>query len=334
MAIKSIKIKSFFLMGLICIVLISSFSSLNFNVKNSESFPGKLRASKIVFVDKVYTFTLSNPILRFDNELYFEKYYFYDIYVAVVTPHTCTMNITLWDPEGEQYELSFEGNMTQEDYRRIPFGAALSGNYSIQFEVLLTENLNVHLKIESSIKCLADSISSFKDAIYYNVSKFYNGDSLVLKTTTKTDRYYKLYFQRVSPISIALSNHVIMDHFVLDSRDLLFNIYQNVSLGYSSYYFGTATEGLYTINITIYCEVPSVNIAICILEKDSISDVLDPDIPDSPPGDGNVSDHTQSTVRYYIPKEWTIGVMTFIGLSVSIPVILIIYRRKKNSMKL
>jgi len=277
---------------------------------------------------------LNNPILRFDNELYFEKFYYYDIHVAVVTPNECAINITLWDPEDDQYDLSYEGNMTQEDYRMIPFGAALTGNYSIKFEVILSENLNVHIKIERTEKCLSDFISSFEDAIYYNVSKFFTGDSLVLKTSFKTDRYYKLYFQRVSPISIKLSNHVVMDHFILDSQEILFRIYKNVSLGYTNYYFGTAIEGIYTVNITIYCIVPSVNIAFAIIEKESIGDVMEPLPPEPAPDDNNITDHTQAGVRYYIPEEWTIGVIIFAGLGVGIPVMLIVYRRKKNSMKL
>jgi len=292
-----------------------------------------LKESGFTYVDIVYTFTKDNPTLRFDN-LFFEKFYFYDIKVAIVSPHTGGIKIELWDPENDLYQLSNEENITQEDYRIIPFGTALSGNHSIKFHVFPTVNLNVHIIIEQTTKCLYDSIESNADIVYYNVSKFFDGDFLVVEPVFKTDKFYRFYFQRVSPISIKLSNRVILDHYILDTQEILFEIYRNVSLGYKSYNFGTAIEGLHTINITIFCDVSSVNIAFIIIEKESIGDITEPLPPDPALSDTNITDQTQSGVRYYIPKEWTIGVIIFAGVGVGIPVILIVYRRKKNSMKL
>lgn len=38
--------------------------------------------------------------------------------------------------------------MEQDDSREIPFGVALTGFYTIKFEAILTENLNIHIKLE------------------------------------------------------------------------------------------------------------------------------------------------------------------------------------------
>ncbi|MFX1436318.1 MAG: hypothetical protein ACFFAA_03805, partial [Promethearchaeota archaeon] len=107
-----------------------------------------MSAPSDVLVDKVYNFTVGRPFVYFNENLYFERLYNFYITLCIVTPHTCSMNITLWDPEGDEYRLSHEKNMTQNDYREIPYGVAISGNFSILFRADLTENLNIHINIE------------------------------------------------------------------------------------------------------------------------------------------------------------------------------------------
>lgn len=291
-----------------------------------------LRTSSIgdVLTDKVYNFTVEEPTLIFNDIIFFEKPYYYDIIIGMVTPHSCDMNITLFDPEDDPYEITYESNMIQDDYRVIPFGTALTGNYTIIFEAILTENLNIHIRIEQGIKCLYDVIPSEEQQKinYYDIRKFKNETTIIFNTTFKSDWYYKFYFQRVSPISIKLSNYVVMDHDIVSSIGIPYRIYRNESLGISTYRFGTAVEGLYTINITIYCDVPCVNIVFAVVERYRIADEIDPNDDDPPPDvPGN---NTNDGIDIFIPTEWTIAMIVFVGSAVCIPVLIIVYRKKKN----
>jgi hypothetical protein len=284
-----------------------------------------------ILTDKVYNFTVDDPMVIFNDVILFDKPYYYDIKVAVVTPHTCDLNITLFDPEDDPYEITYETNMIQDDYRIIPFGTALTGNYTIIFKAILTENLNIHIKIEQWVKCLYDAIPSEEQQkiIYYNVRKFRNETTIVFNSTLKSDWYYKFYFQRVSPISINLSNYVVMAHDIVSSINIPYIIYDTVPLGINitSYRFGTAVEGLYTMNITIYCDVPCVNIAFAVVERYRIADEIDPNDDDPPPP---IPGNNTSGIDVIIPTAWTIGMILFVGTAVAIPVLMIINRKKKN----
>ncbi len=37
------------------------------------------------------------------------------------------MKISIFDPEGDRYDITHETNMYQDDYREIPYGLTLSG---------------------------------------------------------------------------------------------------------------------------------------------------------------------------------------------------------------
>jgi len=232
----------------------------------------KISNNDTIVIDKVYNFTVANPILEFNENIYLKKHYYYYITVSVVSPHVCNMSITIWDPEGDQYDITYETNMTQDDYREIPFGVVLEGNYSFLFNAELTQNINIHITIERGDKCLYDKIelNEREDIIHYNMSKFYNGKTIEFSYDFGTDRYYKFYFERVSTISVELSNYVRIDHDILDPQGITFIIYRNESLGYSSYYFGTAVGGFCTMNITLYCDVDWVNIAYAVVNKERI----------------------------------------------------------------
>jgi len=319
---------------------ISSISMISTNIiiisaKANENEALHTSSPGDIITDKVYNFTVEDPILIFDDVILFEKPYYYDIKVVVVTPHICDLNITLFDPENDPYEITYESNMVQDDYRIIPFGTALTGNYTIIFEAILTENLNIHVKIEKWIKCLYDVIPSEEQQkiIHYDVRKFRNETTIVFNSTLKSDWYYKFYFQRVSPISVKLSNYVVMDHDIVSSINIPYTIYRNVSLAFNitSYRFGTAVEGLYTMNITIYCEVPSVNIVFAIVERFRIADEIDPNDDDPPPP---IPGNNTSGIDVIIPIAWTIGMIVFVGSAVVIPVLIIVNRKKKNPISI
>jgi hypothetical protein len=289
-----------------------------------------------IIVDKVYNFTLDSSFVYLDGNLIFKSPYNYYITVCIVTPHTCDLNITLWDPEGTEYQLSYEENMVQDDSREIPFGTAMEGNYSVLFKALLTENLNIHINIERGDVCLYDKILSeeLPYIVYHNVSKFYNETFLSHSLALKTDKYYRFYFGRVSAISIKLSSYTALTHYIIDeSQGIPFSIYINDTVAspndVTSYNFGTAVEGVYIIDLTIYCDVDAVNIAYAVVEKERIADGIDPNDDDPPPIPEDPLNGTTG-VEAFIPREWTIAMILFVGSAVGIPILLIVYKRKKN----
>ncbi|MFX1340528.1 MAG: hypothetical protein ACFFDK_18105 [Promethearchaeota archaeon] len=330
-----IKRESLFLLIIITISILmpylNTINEVNY-IRAKRNIAIKLSSSGEIVIDKVYNFTESNPQLDFLNNLFFEKNYYYDIIIGVVTPHTCDVDITLWDPEGDQFFISSENNITQFDYRTIPFGTALEGNYSARFEATFSQNLNIHIRIEKKDKCLFNKIefNEREDIMYYDVAKFYHGMSIEFALYFETDMYYKFLFDRVSTISITLSNFVAMSHAVIGPQEINFQIYQNESLGFVNYYLGTAIAGLYNMNITILCDVDCVNVAYAVLEKEDISDVVDPNNPDPPIYNPPVN-NTGDGIEAFIPFEGTLTTLMFVGLAVFIPIILIINRRKRNN---
>jgi hypothetical protein len=292
-------------------------------------------SSSTVLVDKVYNFTIGRPYIYFQKNLYFEQSYNYYISVCIVTPHSCDLNITLWDPDGDEFQLSFEEAMVQDDYREVPFGVAISGNYSILFSAILTENLNMLINIERGGICLQDKMLSeeLPYIIFNNVMKFYDGTHISHSMTLKKDMYYRFYFGRVSAISRNLSSYTEMIHTIFDNNQgILFSIYTNDTVAspkeVTSYSFGTAINGDYTVNLTIYCDVEAVNIAYAIVEKQRIADGTDPNDDDPPPTPEDPINGTG--IEAFIPTEWTIGMIVFVGSAVCIPIIVVVYRKKKN----
>ncbi|MFX1419603.1 MAG: hypothetical protein ACFE9N_11845 [Promethearchaeota archaeon] len=331
-------IKFLILIGFFAIIFTTSLinellygkSSLNYSENDLN-----ISTAPQVVVDKVYNFTIDRPFLFFQENLYFEEFYNYYITVCIVTPHICDLNITLWDPESDEFQLSFEEDMAQDDYREVPFGVAITGNYSILFSATLTENLNMLINIERGGVCLHDKIltEDLPYVMFSNVLKFYNGSHISHSITLKTDMYYRFYFGRVSAISKNLSSYTALVHTIFDeAQGILFNIYTNDTVAspkeVTSYSFGTAINGDYTINLTIYCDVNAVNIAYSIVEKQRIADGTDPNDDDPPPTPEEPINGTG--IESFIPTEWTIGMIVFVGSAVCVPIIVVVYQKKKN----
>ncbi|MFX0043337.1 MAG: hypothetical protein ACFE8L_10520 [Candidatus Hodarchaeota archaeon] len=333
MAIKKCKLK--FKVSLLVILLFSISYSMT-NISNSSQYGG-MRSPKISdeeLIDKVYAFTISNSSLFFDKSLLFEEFTYYYVSVMVVTPHHCAMNITLWDPEGDQYEIYYRENMNQGENSEIPFGTALTGNYSMLFDVILEYNLNIRIKIEKGEGCLRNNIDPevFDDRVLYNVKKFYNGESIQEYIYLKTDYYYKFYFGRVSAISANKSYNTQTDYTITCPEDIEYIIYENRTLPEITdiifFRFGTAVQGLYTVLLTVYCDVPHVNLAYAVIEGSKISDVINGTEPE--PTNGTDT----PTFIISIPKEWTIGFVAVIGILVVIVIGVVIYHRKRNVLNL
>jgi len=255
--------------------------------------------------------------------------------VEVVTPHNCSINVTLWDPEGMQYDL-FSGNMHYSPQAgrsfEFPFGTALSGNYTFLFYVDVPSNLNIHIKLEQGVKCLYNIMSgqAINNLVLYRVMRFSNEMNIEHNIQFKTDVSYKFFIGRVSAISVLENNEVRMDYDISDPNSINFEIYFNNSMvmigDANQFNFGTEMEGVYTIQIKIYCEVNYANIAYSITEDYEISDVID----------GNDTDPTNQTLTGYftLPPEWTMGLVIFAGVLIGILVMLINIRKRRNTMYL
>jgi len=88
--------------------------------------------------------------------------------------------------------------------------------------------------------------------------------------------------------------------------------------------------------------VSAVNIVYAILEKEKLSDGINPNdpeplpdpIPDNttiPDNDTLSNNNTITGVKIYVPKDWIIGIIIFTGILVGVPVILVMIRKKKNT---
>lgn len=253
----------------------------NINI-NSESFDS-LKVSDLELPDKVYTFLAGADTQNFD--LYLEKHYTYFIYIELVTPHNVTtMRIRIWDPDDEVFKI-FESEMFYNPeygrYFQIPFGIVMSGDYLFEFYANAPTNFNLHILIEQGPECLYDKIDPQEtdSIILYKVNRFSNGDFIDHDVDLETDMMYKFYIGRVSAIAITQNNDVWITYKIEDPDGNEFDIYNNELIadidGLNSFSFGTAIEGEYIIKLTVYCNVPNVNIAYAIVEDYEIGDVID-----------------------------------------------------------
>jgi len=341
MDIKKVKktYRSEILSALTIITLLVSFSMFSTTIPISNTMD-PMMSSGPYLVNKVYNFTTSRDYVNFSKNIYFEKPYIYDISFEIVTPHTCHMNISLWDPVNDKYDIydSRPGNDTLGQFQpeEIPFGVAITGNYTLTFQAHLDQNLNIHIKIiNSGLKCLQDALppTTFSHLDLYKVNKFYKGTTILYNISLKTDVLYRFYFGRYSPIAYESKKYTIIDFNITSSIDIEYTIYINESLPHvciiESFDFGTAVEGLYNITMTIYCRVLCVNIAYGIIEVEKIADETDPNDPEPLPDPPN--NNTRTGIEYNMPVEWTIGIIIFLGAMVCVPILIVVNRKKKNA---
>ena len=292
-------------------------------------------------VDKVFTFLAPNDTLWFDALYLLEKVNYY-VFLEIVTPHNCEINVSIIDPVLDVYEIfETEVNISQDDdWFEIPFGTAIEGNYSFIISVACAFNLNLHVIISfnSEDKCLYDIIApKFLDTMkLYQVNKFTNEMLVEHNLVFKTDTSYKFYIGRVSAIGgLTVENEVRVDYDVIDPDEIEFTVYQNETLGsvgtVMHFDFGTAVEGIYTVKIRIRCQVDVVNIAYAIAEDYTISSVNNGTIPEPepiPPVNETVGGY------FYVPIEWTLVFGISAGGLLAILVVFGAVRRKKDSVSL
>ena len=289
-------------------------------------------------VDKVFTFLAPEDTKLF-NDLYLQENLNYYVLLEIVTPHNCEINISIIDPELDTYDIfRTEINISQGDqWFEVPFGTAISGNYTFIFSVITALNLNVYIKIhfDREDRCLYNIMAPeyLNNMELYRVNKFTDGTMMEHNVMLKTDVSYKFYFGRVSAIGGGpIDGEVKVDYDLTDPQDIEFIIYQNKTAeGVGSvlhFNFGTAIGGIYTVKIKIYCRVDVVNIAYAIAEDHSISTINNGTTPDPVPNNGTTSG------IFYLPTEWTIGFGIFAGGVLGLLVVIGSVRRKRNSVSL
>lgn len=295
-------------------------------------------SSEEVLVDKVFTFLAPDDNKQFDNLYLLEDLNYY-VLLEIVTPHNCEINVSIIDPEFDRYDIfRTEVNVSQGDqWFEVPFGTAITGNYTFILSVIATLNLNVYIKIhyDREDKCLYDIIAPgyINNMELYQVNKFSDGTIVEHNVMLKTDVSYKFYLGRVSAIGGGpIDGEVGVDYELSDPQDIEFIIYQNETVevvgSVLHFNFGTAIGGIYTVKIIIYCRVDVVNVAYAIAEDHSISTVNNGTTPD--PGPNN------STTRgvFYMPMEWTIGFGICAGGILGLLVVIGSVRRRRNSVSL
>jgi hypothetical protein len=263
----------------------------------------------------------------------------YFVLLEVVTPHNCEINVSIMDPEADVYDIfRTEVNISQGDqWYEIPFGTAIPGNYTFVFSVIAALNLNVYIKIhfDREDKCLYDIIAPefINNMELYRVNKFFDGTFVEHNIMLKTDMSYKFYLTRVSAIGgNPIGREVGVDYDLTDPQDIEFIIYKNRTVGsigtVLQFNFGTATGGIYTVKIRIYCLVDVVNIAYAIAEDQSISTVINGTVPDPVPTNGTTSG------VFYMPMEWTIGFGICVGGVLGLLFVIGSVRRRRSSVSL
>jgi len=295
-------------------------------------------SSEELLVDKVFTFLAPNDIQQFD-ELYLYEELNYYVLVEIVTPHNCEINVSVVDPDSDIYQIfKTEVNISQGDqWFEIPFGTAISGNYTFIFSVIAEFNLNVYVKIsfDRQDKCLYNIMSPeyIANLKLYQVNKFYDESEVEHNVMLKTDVSYKFHIGRVSAIGGELiSREVGANYDLTDPDGIEFTIYANQTMKNVGevlhFNFGTAVGGVYTVKIKIYCRVDVVNVAYAIAEDYSISTIVNGTEPEPDPTNGTIKGY------FYVPIEWTLGFVVSAGLIVGALVVMGSVRKKKSSVSL
>jgi hypothetical protein len=295
-------------------------------------------SSEELLVDKVFTFLAPNDIQQFDDLYLYEELNYY-VLVEIVTPHDCEINITVVDPDSDIYQIfKTEVNVSQGDqWFEIPFGTAISGNYTFIFSVIAELNLNLYVKIsfDRIDKCLYNIMSPeyIANLELYQVNKFFDGSVVEHNVMLKTDVSYRFYVGRVSAIGgEPINREVGVDYDLTDPADINFIIYRNDTLGnvgtVMHFNFGTAVGGVYTVKIKIYCKVDVVNVAYAIAEDYSINTGINGTKPDPKPTNGTIQGY------FYVPIQWTLGFVVSAGIVVGALIVIGSVRRKKSSVSL
>lgn len=318
-------------------IIISGFRNMSQNglILDSQLPSTANPEDQTILIDKVDIFTAPGSTIEYHNMSLYAEYY-YETLIEIVTPHNCTINMTIIDDEGDYYNIfTTEVNASQYDGGfHIPFGVARpSEKYVFIFSVLTELNLNIHIKVERGFKCLFDVMSPVQidNLELYRVTKFHNGMSISHDISLRTDYSYKFYIGRVSPIAAPLNWEIRTDYDITDPEGLEYKIYFNNSLPnvmeVDIFDFGTARPGIHTIYIKIWCNVPKVNIAFSVVKDYKIS-IVDNKTGTDPPPNATLS------LGYVMSAAVPAGLGMFGFVVIIFFIIHGIRRRRESSVKL
>ncbi len=280
------------------------------------------------YICKVFTFTHTKDTYTFSINLL--RTYMHTIAVTVVTPHSCYMNITLWDSSNREFQIFYTYISQADGEFSVPFGTAVAGNHTFMFRATVEENLNIKIKIfREDVNCLYDKISQqeYGNIVFYEVTCFSDEFFISHEVYFRTDRSYKFYIGRVSSISMNLSGKGSVIYNIFDPNAIPFAIYKNDTLAsvasVNIFSFGTAIEGTYTVGIRIHCEVEWMNVAYAIVDNGPICN--------PPPSDDN---QTSISNNFSIPID--LGLYTVIGAGAiaGALVLVVVHYRKKSDLGL
>ncbi|MFX0026699.1 MAG: hypothetical protein ACFE8M_09800 [Candidatus Hermodarchaeota archaeon] len=303
-------------------------SLVNPSQSSGSLTPNSIHTSSHEYICKVFTFTQTQDTYTLSFDLL--STYMHNIIVSVVTPHSCYMNITLWDSSNREFQIFYTYISQIDGEFTIPFGTAVAGNYTFMFRATLEENLNIKIKIlREDVNCLYDKITQheYGNIIFYEVTCFSDGFFISHEVFFRTDRSYKFYIGRVSSISMNLSSKGSVIYNIIDPNAIPFAIYENNTLAsvasVNIFSFGTAIEGTYTVGIRIYCEVEWMNVAYAIVDNGPIC---------NPPS----SDDNQTSITNNFSVPFDLGLYTIIGagLVAGALVLAVVHYRKKTDMSL
>jgi hypothetical protein len=245
----------------------------------------------------------------------------------------CEMRVELFDPVGDQYNIfSSEEPMTYEEYYEIPFGAALSGEYRLNFTKLEGPNVNIHIIISKGDLCYREFVSGDRNLVYEVKKLEYisYGKNYKPFYTLREQWRYNVYMCRVSPISVNDSNTITLDHNIVDpsSASVSFPIYDNKSLGNVweplEFSFGTAMAGEYLFNLTFYMDPAFINVMILITDEGELAS-----------GDGGEpTNHTAPDPGLFasIPFETQIGIGIGIGALTMLGLVILFYTKRQSNI--
>ncbi|MBD3213814.1 MAG: hypothetical protein GF311_14490 [Candidatus Lokiarchaeota archaeon] len=286
-----------------------------------------------LLIDKVYTFHSGQLVISLSN-LSFDAKYVYNIRLAQVTENEgCEMRVDLFDPNGDEYNIfRSEEQMSYEEYYEIPFGAALSGDYIINFTKLAGPNVNIHITISKGDLCYREFVSGDTNLVYEVKKLEYisYGKNYKPYYMLREQWRYNIYLCRVSPISVNYSNEITLDHNIIDpsDEDVSFPIYHNKSLGNVweplEYSFGTALAGEYLFNLTFYMDPAFINVMILITDGGELAT-----------GDGGEpTNQTAPDPGLFasIPFEAQVGIGIGIGALTILGLVILFYTKRQSNI--
>ncbi len=253
---------------LICIMLCMIFLA-------NLPHPAKSISDENLLVDKVFTFhapgeQLIRAVPLVQNETYC-------IYMEVVSPHTCSINLKMNDTDGDMYELfdsQFNGDSDIGSYKEFPYLAARNGTHHFFFTVTCSVNLNIYISINRDLSMIN------QDADNFRVRKIFDGYSEEFNFTLNTDYMYNFYFLRGSSFPEGPFLEICINLWARapDGGETLFTLMNEkelIDLGVRiSTFFGTAINGTYNFGYNVSTTLQPFNLAMELVSDHQITEVI------------------------------------------------------------